>query len=353
MIGVVSAKRAIGSATNSGPLDGEGVTGNRLANETRPAHGRSYALLATHAYRYDWSAPRPHILDAVRLDRSPTQPIMPLIGAVQLKAVAADGARAENATGSILVDDPESPLPQRCMLVTALHVLTGVDPYHPDLSSETWVPAQLALRVLSRSESDPETRALSLYDGSGRGLWLEADRGGYDIAAIDVTNLIAGTSAPSVDLFNDRSARHLSLGPFLEADVRVGDHLVLAAFPYGRQALELFPLTLQALLATDLDSMIRVAPEVAYESDAGSHTPGFYIDCAAAAPGCDGGLVYLYERSWRTRSGFTVGLGYRAPIPLGMYIGRVDGSSTLGRTLPLSAVTDVAFHGRRTQTSRA
>jgi hypothetical protein len=285
----------------------------------------------------------------VEPERRPlARPVQPYIGAIYVSTYADDGSKLDGATASIFLDTPVQPLEARCMLVTALHVLTGRNPYvQVPSETELKVPVELGLRVLSRSKSDPEERRVPLYDNSGRGVWLESDHEVSDVAAIDVTKAIEGTSAPIVDRFDEPARRHLK--PFLEPDVRVGDHLVLAAFPYGRQGLELFPLTLQALLATDLDSVIRTAPEATPNGTAGENTTGFLIDCVAAAPGCHGGLVYLYERSWPTRAGFTVGLSYRVPIPLGMYIGPVDQHTTLGSALPLSTVTDVAFHGVQTE----
>jgi hypothetical protein len=234
-------------------------------------------------------------------------------------------------------------------LATNRHVLSGRDPLQGcvlDCDGKGIVPSTIEMEVAVAEGS--RQLSIDLYDETGAGRWrVHPTDSLTDVAVLPLDDVYDDqlTYAPA-DFFG----RHYdaAAAPFLRPDVRVGDAVVLAAFPRGRASSRGRALLMQALVASpvELDMAVRVLG-----SDEPQSTRGFLIDSPSAISACSGGVVYLYDRSWRVPEGLTISTDHRQAFPLGLYSGRIQSDVTVGRVEALSCVRDVLEHGVRTRVS--
>jgi hypothetical protein len=265
------------------------------------------------------------------------------------------------ATGSIVTAD-DIWGGSMMYLLTNWHVLTGRNSFDGSwLSAGRAYPRFLDVRLCDR-DGAPHCIRLDLWftdeDEPTLGRWYElwrptvtGDLAVYDAAALPIRNALAEVDVVDtyVGTFNGRPDIHplgsVDLHPMLNAWIDIGDQVVLAAYPRGFRPDSGRASLLSGLVSSDLFGWTTLTL-----ADGTRHTtPGFLVDTSGAISGCSGALVYLYDDTWLTRSGFTVSSTERVAIPLGIYTGRVDNRTRLGRVLHIAVVTELLQRGQPTE----
>ena len=244
-------------------------------------------------------------------------------------------SRVTRATG-FLVDSAHA----GHVLVTARHVLSGED---MTTGHYTTKPEYLTVRLPPAPDGDPPPLLVELYDDypteTGR-LWVEHPRGReVDVAAVplpvplpaDATVVVLDHAPPPLTA----SAFWLpENGPAPEPSsavaLRVTDRLFVVGWPYGDTGS--WP---HAVWST---GYISTEPDIDWNG-----LPAFLLDCRSRQ-GQSGAPVLLHLRPTDTvmlADGDTLHHGATVTRLVGVYSGRVDASSDLGRVFTTAAVRDV------------
>jgi hypothetical protein len=228
------------------------------------------------------------------------------------------------ATGTafLIAYDQES----HCALVTNRHNVTGRHQDTGACNSKTGgVPDNIIIHFHKNCDSGGEWLPvrLPLYREDGSPYWFEHSKLGAkaDVVAL---NLHWGDDVSKVPYYLDTELdRGIEVGP--------AEPVSVIGFPFGMSSVERFPVWATGFLAQELT---LVTPE----------NPTFLIDCRTRH-GQSGSPVIAYRRgNYRKRIG-DVETSVLSPHPvwefLGIYSGRVNVESDLGRVWHVSAIEDV------------
>jgi V8-like Glu-specific endopeptidase len=219
-------------------------------------------------------------------------------------------------------------------LVTAGHNLTGrnYETGEP-LSANAATPDSLSVRHTWVSTLGQWTEVkMPLFDADGNAKWLEHPIGG---AKVDVVALPVEDDHPGHATIY---AWNLD-GPIL-AELAVPDDVSIIGYPFGRQGGGGFAVWSRGTIATELD----------FDHDG---LPMFLID-SRTRPGQSGSPVCWYSSHGLipVKGGWRLNDGKNPPMTLmGVYSGRIDAQSDLGRVFTMSAIRDVLTGGKRASTT--
>lgn len=227
------------------------------------------------------------------------------------------------ATAFLVANDQKS----HCSLVTNRHVVTG---RHQDsgvcLHSQGAEPDRLAIYFHSESEKNDDWRVvtLPLFRDDGSPYWIEHPRLGpnADIVALNL-NWGGDVTKYPYYLATDLDRFGIEIGP--------AETVSVIGFPFGLSSVGRFPIWATGFLAQELS---LISPE----------NPVFLIDCRSRQ-GQSGSPVIAYRvGSFRQRTAtgtlttLTDGVVWEF---LGVYSGRVNEQSDLGRVWHASAVREL------------
>lgn len=228
------------------------------------------------------------------------------------------------ATGTLIARDQES----HCALVTNRHVVTGRH-QDSDLALHRYAALPDNLVIHFHEEGDDGWRwkaiTLPLYRPTEEPFWIEHPRLG---AAADVValNLKWGSDVAKYPYYLDTA--HDRIGMVL----RPAEPVSVLGFPFGLASAKKFPIWATGFLAQEL-SLVT------------AEKPVFLIDCRTRA-GQSGSPVIAFRTSvHRVQKGDIVTTKLSATATawefLGIYSGRVNAESDLGRVWHVSALAEL------------
>lgn len=230
-------------------------------------------------------------------------------------------------------------------LVTAGHVLTGINPITGEVGNRFGaVPKHVQIRL-------PHTSAFwmhlwqkqPLYDFDGQPRWLQHPRGPLvDVVALPLTESApighANVNEAEWGPWNTEEMIRLELPwaldvPLAPISLDVADELSVVGYPFG--------ITGGAGLAIWTHGWI--ATELKFDHD---DLPMFLLD-ARTRSGQSGAPVVFFSRSGQfpTGKGIAFGLGDHLLRFMGIYSGRINEQSDLGRVFRADAVLDTLDSG--------
>jgi hypothetical protein len=234
--------------------------------------------------------------------------------------LASRGETLSTATGFAVIHDG---VPH---LLTNRHNLSGrrTDTNQP-MSPTGALPVDVAIvHVASTDPVNWDLRVEPLYDDEERPLWREHPSSrDIDIAALPLTNL----SGVEVLPYSLEPGQHT---PF----VSVAAEVSVIGFPFATRASGFFGIWTRGTVASEM--------ELDFEEK-----PCFLID-SRTRPGQSGSPVIHYSPGGPvlTTEGTILGLGEQATL-MGIYSGRINNESDLGKVWKVSAIREVLENGRR------
>ena len=229
------------------------------------------------------------------------------------------------ASGSafLAANDKES----HCALITNRHNVTG---RHQEtskcLNRNGAIPDNIVIHFHKASESVWKWKEvkLPLYRSDGTPFWIEHPRLGAN-ADMVALNLSWGSDVTKYPYFlkTDLDRRSIEIGP--------AEPISVIGFPFGLSSSEHFPLWATGFLAQELSF---ISPD----------NPSFIIDCRTR-PGQSGSAVIAYRpggyRSIKDGRINTTLTGETVWEFLGIYSGRINPESDLGRVWHVSAIEEL------------
>lgn len=228
-----------------------------------------------------------------------------------------------SGTAFLVANNQES----HCCLITNRHNVTGRN--HETgacLSSTAGVPDNVIIYFHKNAEHIGEWKSvqLPLYRPDNSPYWFEHSKLG-DKADVVALNLNWGNDVRKLPYYLETELDRFGI------DVGPADTVSVIGFPFGRSTVERFPVWATGFLAQELT---LVTPE----------NPTFWIDCRSRQ-GQSGAPVLAYRAgNYRKRTGNKVS-SVLSPTPvwelLGVYSGRLNLESDLGRVWHVSVVADL------------
>jgi hypothetical protein len=259
----------------------------------------------------------------------------PSVQALQLRLISPGGSTLGPATAFLARSGNEY------WLITNWHVLSGRNAETGDVMSATGAtPVKTLVRFHSPAGLGSFTEVeLPLVDDDERPLWLEHPQFGrqVDVAALRVpqgtdgisqitsSDGFASTVRPLINFYAADLANPDPAGIF----VSIGERLSVVGFPIGEDV-QGFPIWTQGFVASE--------PDLRYRS-----LPCFLID-SRTRQGQSGSPVFFYSASGQYPSAVgvtTLGLSQINSRLMGVYSGRINAESDIGRVWTTQAVIEV------------
>ncbi|MEV5961858.1 trypsin-like peptidase domain-containing protein [Kribbella sp. NPDC051952] len=236
-------------------------------------------------------------------------------------SMSVNGAPLANGTGVVVGHSG------KFWLVTAGHNITGRDAVTGELISQrtgAW-PDAVAIRHTWMGQLGQWTdRVVPLFK-DGQPIWLQHPSGPVvDVVAVPLLELDTVATIYAVNLD----------APGL-AELAVPDEVSIVGYPFNITSGEGFPVWTRGTIATELD----------FDHD---ELPMFLVD-SRTRTGQSGAPVFWYSSHGMipVRGGWKLNDGQNPPLTLlGIYSGRTDQHSDLGRVFKMSAVREVIEHGK-------
>jgi hypothetical protein len=218
-------------------------------------------------------------------------------------------------------------------LVTNWHVVTGRSPEtnKPLLRSAAVPDALAVLHLVPGEDLSWEWKIESLYDDHATPLWLEHPHHGQgvDVVALRLTET-ADVELYPYDLANP--GPNIVYGP--------SDLASIIGFPFGMTGGGALGIWVQGTIATE--------PEIDYDD-----LPQLLID-SRTRPGQSGSPVILHRTNgYFTEDGSMINDGVPGTRFLGIYSGRMNKESDLGRVWKALALTEILYAQERGSRPRA
>jgi len=212
----------------------------------------------------------------------------------------------------------------RGYLITNYHVAAGRDPGTGQVLSSTGADVD-RIRVNFFKSPDPpawEKRSVKTRDrgDDDRPLWLEHPTYGRTIDVVAV---------PLPNSLNDLLLLPISLDPPTPApQIRVAEDLSIVGYPFGLTAGAQFPIWMRGTVASE--------PEVNYDGK-----PIFLIDARTREGQSGSPVLYYSDKAFRGLDGNTyMGSGMVTQL-LGVYSGRIDNRSDIGRVIKTKVIHEI------------
>lgn len=243
------------------------------------------------------------------------QPInisMPSVQSLHLELLFAHGETSISTATGFVCMSPAGPV-----LVTNWHNVSGINPVTGKHLSDTLTePNQIAISHNGQSLGSFFRRVERLHNDDGEPRWIEHPKWGRraDMVALKLTSLQGVTLHP-YDTQKD-------------ADIAVGvaEVVSVVGFPFGLQAGG------TAIWAT---GAVASEPDFDYGDQ-----PVFLIDCRART-GQSGSAVIAHRTGLVRRKNGGTALGAAATRLMGIYCGRVNNESDIGRVWKTSAIEEL------------
>ena len=259
----------------------------------------------------------------------------PSVQALQLNMISPGGSILGPATGFLARWDGEF------WIITNWHVLSGRNAETQAIMSSTGAtPDRVTVRFHSPAGLGNFTEVeIPLLDSEGRPLWLEHPSVGHqvDVAALRVPQGTDGISQitttdgstttvrPTISFHAIDLANTDPAGIFIS----IGERLSVIGFPIGEDV-QGFPIWTQGFVASELDLQYR-------------GLPSFLID-SRTRQGQSGSPVLFYSASGQYPSAVGVTTLGRSQINsrlMGVYAGRINAESDIGRVWTVQAIIEV------------
>jgi hypothetical protein len=257
---------------------------------------------------------------------------IPSYGSVFVRLTRFDSESAEDkeqgsGTAFIASNGPGS------FLVTNWHVLTGSNPETGE--QRGYIPDTIWVDFHSDDVEIPSTHRYPLYDAQRTPLWLVHPERGHavDIAALPFAlggswGIHPGRAVRIESYRLDGSPHEILIEPTTDVSV--------IGYPFGQRSAGTLGIWTRGTVATE--------PELPYQGD-----PVFLIDCRARE-GQSGSPVIAYRPSHtmtRLTNGHTVAFSGPTWNLLGVYAGRINPQSDLGRVWKRHLIREVVESGVR------
>lgn len=265
----------------------------------------------------------------------------PSVQSLQLTMISPGGSSLGPATGFLARWDNEF------WLVTNWHVLSGRNAETQAIMSSTdATPESVVVRFHSPAGLGTFTDVrLPLQDSEGQPLWLEHPQLGHrvDVAALKIPQGAEGisqititdgatiTTRPTISFHAIDLANPDPAGIY----VSIGERLSVVGFPVGEDV-QGFPIWTQGFVASELDLQYR-------------GLPSFLID-SRTRQGQSGSPVIFYSASGQYQSAVGATTLGRSEINsrfMGVYSGRINAESDIGRVWTVQAIVEVVAGGSR------
>lgn len=259
----------------------------------------------------------------------------PSVQALQLRLVSPGGSTLGPATAFLARKNDDF------WLITNWHVLSGRNAETEEVMSATGAtPVKVSVRFHSPAGLGAFAEVeIPLVDNDERPLWLEHPKFGrrVDVAALKVPQGTDGISQITTTDGSTTTTRPLI--SFYAADlaspdpagifVSIGERLSVVGFPIGEDV-QGFPIWTQGFVASEPDLQYR-------------DLPCFLID-SRTRQGQSGSPVFFYSASGQYPSAVgvtTLGLSQINSRLMGVYSGRINAESDIGRVWTTQAVIEV------------
>jgi hypothetical protein len=232
--------------------------------------------------------------------------------------------RLATATGTLLARDQQS----HCSVITNRHVVTG---RHQDtgqaLDKNGAIPDRITIHFFEPVDHDWRWKAITLplYRDNGDPYWIEHPTLG-EAADIVALNLTWASDVEKFPYYLDTA--HDRVGMIL----RPAEPVSVVGFPFGLSSSDKFPIWATGFLAQELS---LVTPQ----------KPVFLIDCRTRAGQSGSPVLAFRTGSYRkikgTKATTTMSATETAWEFLGIYSGRVNPESDLGRVWHVDALAEL------------
>lgn len=232
--------------------------------------------------------------------------------------------RLATATGTLLANDQQS----HCAVITNRHVVTG---RHQDtgqaLDKDGAVPDRVTIHFFAPGDDEWRWKAITLplYRDDGEPFWIEHPQLG-EAADIVALNLNWGRDVEKFPYYLDTA--HDRVGMIL----RPAEPVSVVGFPFGLTSSDKFPIWATGFLAQEL-SLVT------------AEKPIFLIDCRTRVGQSGSAVLAFRTGSYRKREGNRATASLSATETawefLGVYSGRVNPESDLGRVWHVSALGEL------------